>query len=126
MFDESADLRDIVKDAEDTMAEVVTGIVAKSSKDTTANGISVHDGDFIGFVDKKVLVSTSDRTTTAEMLLRKLPLSEHEVMLLIYGEDTTDQEPEALVKSLKATYKNLEIIPVSGKQPLHDYIFVLF
>ena len=126
MFDESADLEDVIKDATDTMAEVVTGIVAKSSKDTTANGISVHDGDFIGFVDKKVLVSSSKRTTATEALLHELPVSEHEVMLMIYGEDVSDDEAEILLKNLKSIYKNTDIISISGKQPLHDYIFVLF
>ena len=115
----------IVEDAKETIAGVVTGIVSRAVRDTEKDGVAVRKGDYIGFVGDTIYTDDSDRIGTTLTLAEKLDAGSYDVVLLICGIDVDPDESGFLYKELSSKYKRTEFIMIDGGQPVYDYILIL-
>ena len=115
----------IVEDAKETIAGVVTGMVSRAVRDTEKDGVAVRKGDYIGFVGDTIYTDDSDRIGAALTLAEKLDAGSYDVVLLICGIDVDPDESEFLYKELSSKYKRTEFIMIDGGQPVYDYILIL-
>lgn len=120
----SGDTDAIVAEAEEIISGVVTGTVSKASRDTQKDGVSVKEGDYIGFADDVIYVDDSDPVTAAEGLCEKLNAGKCDVLLIICGSGTSDDDAKRLCLKLQEKYKRTEVILINGGQPIYDYIIV--
>ena len=126
MFDPSSGNSDmIVKDLEEVISGVVTGMVSKAVRDTEISGVTVRKDDYIGFVGDDVYIDNSIRSEAAFGLAEKLNAGRYDIMLVICGEDTPKEETDALYGKFKETFKRTEVIMIDGGQPIYDYIIIL-
>ncbi len=109
----------------DAMESVTTGFVSPSIRDAELSGIQIHNGDFIGFVGKQMLVSHADKATAAHLLLGKLMEEERYMMTVFCGKDTTKEEQAALLDYIETTYEDLEVYLIDGEQEVYPFIFVV-
>ena len=121
----SGDTDAIVAEMDEVISGVVTGMVSAASRDTEKNGVDIRKGDYIGFSDGKVYNDSSDRNSAVRGLAEALDAGKYDILLLICGSDTPDDEADALYSSLKAKYRRTEIIMIDGGQPIYDYIIIL-
>ena len=117
-------VEEVIESVNEIMQSVTTGMVSTAIRDA-AGEVSVHTGDYVGYVGKQILSDSPTRSEAALELCRKLDASSRDVMLVFYGEDVSVSEAEALTAELQKEYRNLEIILNCGLQPVYDYIFVL-
>lgn len=117
------DVEEIAAGAKEAAEYVVTASVSKACRDTEEDEVFVKNGDYIGFSGKTVYSDSADKNTAAAELLKKLPQSD--VLLILCGEDTTDEEADNLVKALQPEMKRTEIVKLNGGQPIYDYMFIL-
>ena len=120
----SGDTDAIVAEAEEIISGVVTGTVSKASRDAQMDGVSVKEGDYIGFADDVIYTDDADPVKAAEGLCEKLNAGKYDVLLLICGSGTTDDDAKRLCISLQEKYKRTEVIMIDGGQPVYDYIIV--
>lgn len=120
----SGDTDAIVAEAEEIISGVVTGTVSKASRDTQKDGVSVKEGDYIGFADDVIYVDDRDPVAAAEGLCDKLNAGKRDVILIICGSDTSDDDAKRLCLKLQEKYKRTEVIMINGGQPIYDYIIV--
>ena len=120
----SGDTDAIVAEAEEIISGVVTGTVSKASRATQKDGVSVKEGDYIGFADDVIYVDDSDPVTAAEGLCEKLNAGKCDVLLIICGSGTSDDDAKRLCLKLQEKYKRTEVILINGGQPIYDYIIV--
>ena len=126
MLDLSMGSADELEEAiRESYADVVTGFVSRASRDAETNGIVIHTGDFLGFSGKNVLANDKDRNGAALRLCETLQAGKRDVLILLRGADTPQEEAEALADALQKQYPRTEIIPTDGGQPIHDYILIL-
>ena len=104
---------------------VVTGMVSRAVRDTEKDGVSVREGDFIGFAGDTIYVSSVSRNETAARLCESNGAQNFDIMLLIRGADASDEEAQALLAELQGKYCNCEIVLIDGGQPIYDYIIIL-
>ena len=86
----------------------------------------MNEGDFIGFVGKKI-ISSEREVVSAAMLLADHLLGSSEsrsVITCFAGKDTTDYENEMLEKAIQKKYPDTEVFMTSGGQDVYSYIFV--
>jgi len=109
----------------ETLDQVVSGSVSVAIRDAEQNGLSIKQGEYIGFERSRILVTGKSRNDAAVNLADKLDISDHEVALFFKGSDTPQEEADALVSDLQAKFPRTEIIMNNGGQPVFDYILIL-
>ena len=119
------DTDELVASVQETMDSVQTCLVSRAIRDTQQDGVTVHEGDYIGFVHGRILSADPDRNEAARLAAAQLDLAGHDVALVRWGQDTPSDQAQALVERLQADYPRTEIIPTDGAQPVYDYIIVL-
>lgn len=126
MLDTSSDnIDEIISNARESAATVVTGVVSKANREASMDGVSVRDGDYIGFVGDKIYLDTVKRDDAVIGLARELECGSYDVAILIAGKDTNESETNEIKNKLSGVYKRTEFIVIEGKQPIFDYMLVL-
>lgn len=115
---------EVVEEAKEYAEEVVTGFVSRAGRTTEMDGVSIIDGDYIGFSDDVVYSDSPDKCEAASVLCDKLDANSYDVILLLAGENATAEEAQRLYDDLSGKYKDVEIIMRDGGQPIHDFILV--
>ena len=121
---DSGDADSIESDMNGAMEDVLTAEVSKSIRDAEMNGVTVHKGDYIGFMGKQILASGVDRETIACEALTSLKPSEHSVLLVIRGKGVTEEDAKVLREYIKKQYPLTELCETDGGQEIYDYILV--
>lgn len=121
---EIGDLDEIVDNCNIAMDGVVTAEVSKCVRDAEFGGVSVKTDDYIGFVGKDILSCNADRYQATIEAIDKLELKNHDVCILIRGEDSTDEECEMIEAYVNKNYRNTETFVIDGGQRVYSYIIV--
>ena len=69
-------------------------------------------------------IAVASRLETAKGAVDKMSLSENSVAIIICGEDSTDEESEALYSYVSSKFPMLEIYMLNGGQTVYSYIIV--
>lgn len=107
------------------MAGVTTGFVSPSIRDAELNGVTIHTGDYIGFVGKEMIASCKDRAETARQLLSHMLAGGRYMLTVFCGKDADSEEAELLQGELEKKHPNLEVYFVDGGQEIYPYIFAV-
>lgn len=109
----------------EAMRSVRTGTVAKASRTTMRDGVSVREGDYIGYSDNTIY---SDAETAGEAALRlasALAAGDFGILLLVRGAEADPDEAERIRRELEQQYPETEVILLEGGQPIYDYLMIL-
>ena len=106
------------------MEGVLTGTVAKASKDAHFDGMEVKSGHYIGFVGKHIYAEEVSPQEAVRVLCRAVKAERRDILILIAGESADKSEAEALFSELKQEYKRAEVFYIDGGQPVYDYMVV--
>lgn len=120
------DVNEILDSIAAAMAGVTTGFVSPSIRDAELNGVTIHAGDYIGFVGKEMIASCEKCVETAHKLLDHMLAGGSKYMLTVFcGKDAESAEAELLQGDLEKQYPNLEVYFVDGGQEIYPYIFAV-
>ncbi|MGG2053484.1 DAK2 domain-containing protein [Lysinibacillus pakistanensis] len=106
----------------EAFANVKTGQVTYAVRDTSIDGIQIHKDDFMALAEGKIVLSTPALKDAAEKVITDLVDENAEIVTVIYGEDTTEENASELVKFIEENYPAVEIELFNGKQGLYPYI----
>lgn len=122
MFNEQASLEENTSEMKQAITEVKSGQVTYAVRDTQMNGIEIKENDFIGILDKEIVVSVPNRFESACALADQMLDEDSELVTLLYGEGVEEEEAEALATYIENTYEDVEVTIVNGQQPVYAYI----
>ncbi|MDD5923855.1 MAG: DAK2 domain-containing protein [Clostridia bacterium] len=122
---DSGDADEIENSLRDAMQGVITGMVTKAVRTTTVDGVSIKENDYIGFTDKRMLVSCESSEKTAIELAEKLNVSDYEYMIVIYGSDATEIEKESFREYMNQNHRYTELCEIEGNQEIYNFILIL-
>jgi DAK2 domain fusion protein YloV len=105
------------------LTEVISGQVTIATKDTKIAQITVKKGDSVGLVDGEIVVSNSEIIATSLAVLRKIITEDTEIITIISGENSKEEEISALVSMLEEQKPSLEVEVHEGNQPVYPYLF---
>ncbi|MGN4126242.1 DAK2 domain-containing protein [Lysinibacillus sphaericus] len=106
----------------DALANVKTGQVTYAVRDTSIDGVEIHKDDFMALAEGKIVLSTPALKDAAEKVITDLVDEDAEIVTIIYGEDTTEENAATLVKFIEENYPDIEVELFNGKQGLYPYI----
>lgn len=104
------------------LANVVSGQVTQSIRNSTIGGLEIHDGDWIGIIDGDIKVATSDRLSATTAMIDAMIDEDSEIVTLIVGADGSEEEAEQLGSTIEDKYPEIEVEIHDGGQPLYPYL----
>lgn len=106
------------------IAEVKSGSVTTSVRDTTINGLTIQAGDAIGLLNGEIVVAVPDANIdqAASELLAKMIDEDSELVTIYYGEDSSLSAAETLQTAGEALDDELEFEIHDGGQPLYPIL----
>ena len=111
---------------EETMLEeikhVKTGQVTYAVRDTHIDDKEIHEGDIMGIGDAGILAVGDSVSGVAEEMLAELTDEDSELISIYYGEDVSDEEAEAFVAKVEASYPEVDVDAHRGGQPIYYYV----
>ncbi|GFH40367.1 DAK2 domain-containing protein [Lactococcus insecticola] len=107
------------------LSEVISGQVTNAVRDTSIEGIDIHENDWLGMIDNKIVVSEKDihsvlTTTFSKMLADN---EDAEVVSIYVGSDGKKELAETLSEELETSYPDIEVDIFDGGQPVYPYLF---
>ena len=94
MFNENATVEDNTEEMTQAISEVKSGQVTYAVRDTQMNGVDIKENDFIGILDKDIVVSVPERFESACTLVDKMIDEDSEIVTLLYGEGVDEDEAD--------------------------------
>lgn len=115
-----------LEDVYDAMVEIIktvtSGEITTATRSVTINDVAVTDGEYIGLVNGKLVVSDAEMLTVLQAILDTSHAHDAELATLYYGADVTEADALELVDALEGHYDELEFEVVYGGQPLYPYL----
>lgn len=103
---------------------VKTGQVTYAVRDTQFEGMTIKKGNFMGIADGQIKATHQDLTEAARQLLAEMiDDEEDEIVTILKGDDTTEEQVDELVQFLEDEFEDLEIEVHQGNQPIYSFIF---
>ena len=121
MFNPDVDFDTNVSEMNDAITTVKTGQVTYAIKDTTYEGMEIKAGQFMGILEKDIVVSVEDKIEAACRLADAMVDDESEIVTLIYGEGTSEEEAQRVATHIEAM-GSAEVEINNGGQPVYSFI----
>lgn len=117
-------LEDTVTAMTGTLADIQSGAVTTSVRDTTLNGLEIHSGDAIGLLDGKIIVAVPDADimTAAKQLMSEMLDEDSELVTIYYGDEATLEMAQELESYAVEVDDELEAETYDGGQPLYPIL----
>jgi DAK2 domain fusion protein YloV len=105
--------------------QVRSGEVTLAVRDSTIGGLAIRNGDYIGILDKEIVAASGSLQETCRTLLAKMLEDGGELVTVLTGEGTSEEETAALSDWLKEAYPDAEVEVFEGGQPLYPYLIAV-
>ena len=121
MFNPEVDFDMNLSEMTDAIALVKTGQVTYAIKDTLFEGMEIREGDFMGILEKDIVVTNTDKFETTRQLIQSMIDDDSEIVTLIYGEDIKEDEAQEIATYIEDNY-DVEVEVHNGEQPVYSFI----
>ena len=108
-FDESKSIEENHDRMAAAIEDVVSGSVTTAVRDTTIDGLEIHENDNLGMVDGKIVVSNPDMMETLTATFDKMLDEDSEIVTIYIGEDGQEDLANDLAQNLMAKYEDVEV-----------------
>ena len=122
-FDPSQSIEANVEAMTASLSDVTSGSVTLAVRDTTIDGLEIHENDILGMVDGKILVSTLDMDQALLDTFDKMIDEDSEIVMIYVGEEGNQDQAQALAEKLEEAHEDIEVEIFQGDQPVYPYLF---
>ena len=107
----------------DAISAVKSGAVTFSIKDTEINGVSVKKDEYMAIRESKdIITSFKDKFDALRDLIKHLVDEDSALVTILYGEDVSDEDANALIDEFNNEYPDFEFDIRKGNQPVYSFI----
>lgn len=124
-FDANASVDENVANMIAAIENVKSGHVTFAVRDAQINDLQLHENDYIGINENKIVAASSDLLNVCMQLLEKMIDEDDELLTVIVGKFADHVVTEQLKAYLAERYPTLEIEFHHGGQRLQFYIFAI-
>lgn len=122
-FDPNQSIEANVEAMTASLSDVTSGSVTLAVRDTTIDGLEIHENDILGMVDGKILVSTPDMDQALLDTFDKMIDEDSEIVMIYVGEEGNKEQAQTIADKLEAAHEDIEVEIFQGDQPVYPYIF---
>ena len=122
----SDDLTLIMGNFNEAIRNVTTVEITTAIRTTKVHGVIIHKGDHMGIVDNKIVFAGRMKNRIVYDTLRKIKnIKDKQVVTIIYGKDTTEDEKVKNMEALRAKFPYLEFGAIDGGQAVYKYLIAV-
>jgi hypothetical protein len=124
LIDANASCEEIEVAMNKALEGVHTGLIAKSDKRGTYNGVYVDVGDYIGVLDDDIITCASpDLKECFSSFISKVPDADIFESVLIFADNDEDKAlADGMNDGIKANFPSAEIFSCLGGQNIYNYV----
>lgn len=122
MFNPEVDVKENIAEMTEAFSKVKSASVTYAIKDTNFDGVDIKDGDFMGILEKQIVVSLPNKLDATKELLLKAIDEQDGLVTLIVGEDVSALEKDEIVAYLENEFPYCELEVIDGLQPVYSFI----
>ena len=122
-FDESKSIEENYERMSASLEDVVSGSVTTAVRDTTIDGLEIHENDNLGMVDGKIVVSNPDMMETLTATFDKMLDEDSEIVTFYVGEDGSEELANQIAQEIAEEFEDVEVEIHQGQQPVYPYLF---
>ena len=104
------------------MGRIRTGQITYAVRNTSIDGMEIHEGDIMGIGDSGMLAVGQNVNETVLDTLKHMVDDESELISVYSGEDVTEEDAAALVEKVQAAFPSCEVELNDGGQPIYYYL----
>ena len=107
---------------EANLANVKSGEVTMAVRDTTIEGQTIKEGDYMGIVDGKITNTAPEIEDAAAQMVVGMLDEDSEIVTILYGQDGTKEAAERISKAIEDVDDEVEVQIYEGDQPVYPYL----
>lgn len=110
---------------ENIFGGVQTGQITNAVRDTIADGQDIHEGDYIGILDGKIVCSHEELDIAAKELVNIMMQASPDMFTIFVGADAKDDTTAqtSIQSYIRDNYEGCELDIAHGGQAVYHYIF---
>ena len=121
-YDQQSDIEDLTQEMSAAVEAVKYGEVTHAVRDSHVNGLDIKEGDTIGLIDDKVVLTAADPVAAVAGLLERMIDVDAQLVTLFFGEGISEDEADHLKDKIGADYPDCEVEMHYGGQPHYSYL----
>ncbi|MCH9038250.1 MAG: DAK2 domain-containing protein [Chloroflexi bacterium] len=121
-FVQTLSLADNAESMTEAISKVRCGEVCSAVRSVKIDGVEAAEGQIIGLLDKKMVVSGDDAGAVLVDLLRAAITPESELVTLYWGGPMGEEEAELAAESVSDRFGHVEVELLPGGQPHYHFI----
>ncbi len=106
----------------EALGAVKTGQITYAVRDTHIDDKEIKEGNIMGIGDHSILAVGEDIAKTAIETVDLMMDEDSELISIYYGEDTSQEDAEALGEALREKFPDCEVEVYAGGQPIYYYV----
>lgn len=106
----------------EAISEVKTGEVTYAVRDTVIDDYEIRQGDYMGIGDEGILAVGQSIEGVTLGMVDKMMDEDLELISIYYGQETKEEEAEALRQRVEEKYPSCDVELQYGGQPIYYYI----
>ncbi len=101
---------------------VKTAQVTHAVRDTTIDGLTIKNGEFMGIAEGKIVTTHASIEEVTKSLLSKVIDDDAEIVTVLYGEEVSEEDASVIESYIEDNFDHVEAELYHGNQPLYPYI----
>ena len=101
---------------------VKTATVTYAIRDSENNGVTIHQGDYIGLHNGKIAYAGSDLNEVLQHVMEAVMEEDDELVTVYYGQDVSQQDAEKVTEAIAENWPDCDTECLRGGQPLYYYL----
>ena len=122
MFNPDATPEENFTEMKSALKTVTSGEITFAIRDTEINGLKMKKDDFIGIMEKEIVVAGKDKDEVLFELLDKMVTEDSSLITLICGEDINEEHANELVAKIGEKFSDLDVDLHMGQQPVYSFL----
>lgn len=124
-FDPEGTMEANYEQMSEAIANVTSGEITYSIRDTEINGVKINSGDFMGISNGNIVVSTEKKHDALVELLNGMIGAESQIITFFCGSDITKEEQGLLEGLVARINPDCDVEIIDGKQDIYSYIIAV-
>ena len=121
----TGDFKTITQEMKAAIDEVQSGEITTATRNVEIDGVPVQEGQIIGLLNDKIVVSSPTLKETTLDLLAAANTQDYDLIALYYGKDISKPEVNKIADEIRTAYPDLEFEIHDGGQPHYQFIIAI-
>lgn len=105
-----------------SLATVQSGEITQAVRDTTIDGVDIHEHEFMSILDGKIIASCATLAEAVNAMVQTMVDDDAELISLHYGLDVDAGDAQALLEQLEGDFEDVDFELYDGGQNVYHYI----